>query len=447
MLALKQTNVKRRAAEAGWALLAQGGRFVLQGLSFVVLARAIKADGMGIIGGAMGLVNVFAPFCGWGGANLAQKYISRNVSNYGEYLGNAFVLLAISGVLCTALAVALGPVLLGDSFRWALFLMLVASEMLVLRLADIAALLFAAVDRLDLTARVHLLGGLMRVAASLLCVFTTSHPSATGFAFWYLLTSLITGIVSLVMIRTCLGHLGRPRSPVHLLKRSFSEGFFFSLGVASRSVYSDIDKTMLVRMSTASAAGVYTAAYRLITMAYVPAQAVLVASTSRLFCEGGKGVSHIARCARGILPVLLAYAGLVGVGLFISAPLVPRLLGPSFGEASRVLRWLAWMPLIQVVHGLLGDVLMGVDRQSVRSASQLAVAGLNIVLNLALIPRMSWRGAVIATYVSEGVLALTMVVLVAHLLLSGRGARETRDSVAAAELSGGASAGLVANPG
>jgi O-antigen/teichoic acid export membrane protein len=50
-------------------------------------------------------------------------------------------------------------------------------------------------------------------------------------------------------------------------------------------------------------------------------------------------------------------------------------------------------------------------RQGLRSALQLGTAGPNVALNAWLIPAYSWQGATVATYVSEIVLAATLVVL------------------------------------
>ena len=54
---------------------------------------------------------------------------------------------------------------------------------------------------------------------------------------------------------------------------------------------------------------------------------------------------------------------------------------------------------------------MGAGRQGLRSLCQAATAILNVGLNLWLIPRFSWRGAVIATYGAEGALALAMLAI------------------------------------
>ena len=63
-------------------------------------------------------------------------------------------------------------------------------------------------------------------------------------------------------------------------------------------------------------------------------------------------------------------------------------------------RWLAFLPLVQGTHFLLGDALMGAGRQAARSIAQAGVAVLNVVVNLWLIRSFSWRGAAVASSIT-----------------------------------------------
>ncbi len=384
----------------------------------------LHADGLGLIAGTMGFVNILVPFCGWGGTNILLKYVARDRATYPLYFGNAILLIVLSGAALAGFAVVLGPAVLKGCFQWPLFLLMIGSEMLVLRLPDAATLAFMAVERMDLVAAVNLMTGGLRLLAILLCLTGPGPASPTRFAAWYLATSVVGAVASMLMLWKQCRHLGPMRVSWPVLRRTLREGLPFSVGIASKSVYSDIDKTMLARMTTSQVTGMYTAAYRLLAMAVVPVQAVVLSMTARLFRKGSEGTLPAARYASRAMPFLLIYSALVGVLLTVLAPLAPWALGPHFAETATVLRWLAWMPAIQAVHGLLGEVLTGAGHQGFRSTCQLALAGFNIVLNLLLIPTMSWKGAVLATYASEGLLALSMIAMVVYHQREGRSPRE-----------------------
>jgi O-antigen/teichoic acid export membrane protein len=151
------------------------------------------------------------------------------------------------------------------------------------------------------------------------------------------------------------------------------------------------------------------------------------ANSVRLFQRSAEGITSALRCAFTIFPTLLGYAVVIGIAQSIAAPLAPIVLGHSYSQCVIVLRCLAWMPVIQVIHFLLGDVLAGVDRQGARSLCQLIVAIANVGLNLWLIPLYSWAGAVTATYVSEGLLACAMMVLVFSVWRSEKSLPPTKD--------------------
>jgi O-antigen/teichoic acid export membrane protein len=396
----------------GWCFVSQYGRFALQGVSFILLARILKADGLGVLSAIMGFVNILGPFTGWGSANLILKYLPRDRSQFSRSLGTAIVLLLGTGVLLTTVAALAGPLILGRSFTWPIFLAMVGSEMILLRVVEVAASTFQALDRLDLSARAYLMSGLVRLFAAGSCYVFPSHASVGLYSALYLVMSLGCAGITVWMMVHYLHSFGRPRFSIAHIRANLREGFSFSLGIASKAVYSDIDKTMLARLASVEATGLYTAAYRLMNMAFLPALALLEANAVRLSRTSASGIAAALRCAFTIFPTSLAYAATVGISLYIAAPLVPYLLGHSYVACVAVLRCLAWMPIVQVTHFLLGDVLAGVGRQGARSLCQLGVAVLNIGLNFWLIPSHYWAGAVMATYISEGLLACAMVVLV-----------------------------------
>ena len=97
------------------------------------------------------------------------------------------------------------------------------------------------------------------------------------------------------------------------------------------------------------------------------------------------------RFTRLLLPLTIGYAAARCLVLLLAAPLAEWVLGSSYANVSVVLRRPALMPVIQAIHFLLGNLLMALDQQGLRSACQVAVACLNVVLNLWLIPCSRWR--------------------------------------------------------
>ena len=66
----------------------------------------------------------------------------------------------------------------------------------------------------------------------------------------------------------------------------FVEGLYFSTSLSAQNIYNDIDKTMLARMATLDAVGIYAAAYRLIDVAFIPVRSLLYAGYTDFFRAG-----------------------------------------------------------------------------------------------------------------------------------------------------------------
>jgi O-antigen/teichoic acid export membrane protein len=181
---------------------------------------------------------------------------------------------------------------------------------------------------------------------------------------------------------------------------------YFSAGQSAQTIYNDIDKTMLARLGSLNATGIYGAAYRLIDVSFAPVWSMLAAAYPSFFRAGTNGIRATLRHAKPLLFRALGYAGLVCVVMLVGAGLVPRILGGEYVSTEEALRWLAVLPIFKVVHFFLSDALTGAGFQGIRSAIQIGVAIFNVLINLWIIPLYSWRGAAWSSIASDALLAV-----------------------------------------
>ena len=97
----------------------------------------------------------------------------------------------------------------------------------------------------------------------------------------------------------------------------------------------------------------------------------------------------------------LIFNGVSAAVTLLAASYVTGLLGDSYSEAATVLRWIAFVPLLSAWQLFAGNALSGIGHHKTRLYQTMSSAVLNIVLNIILIPSMSWRGSAIATNVTE----------------------------------------------
>ena len=88
-------------------------------------------------------------------------------------------------------------------------------------------------------------------------------------------------------------------------------------------------------------------------------------------------------------------------GYWIFAPYIPTILGEEYRDAIDALLWLSPIPAITTLQYLAADTLTGAGNQKVRSRIQVVAAIVNILLNIWLIPRFTWKGAAWATLTSD----------------------------------------------
>jgi O-antigen/teichoic acid export membrane protein len=386
---------------------AQFSASALQGLQFILVARALGAHDFGRMAGVLAITSALLPFSGLGAGNVMVMRLARGEAAPALYFGNALAVAAMSGSVLIALAALVGPIFLRDPTLLMLITLLGVSEILVTKFIDIAAHVFYGLDRHALSGGFYSLQAAVRLLAAL--VFSTwlsSHGVLLWAAMHLMAGLLVAGIVLYLTVR----QIGRPRVDLGLALRELKVGVLFSIGLSANSVYTDIDKAVLARYAMPQINGQYTAAYRLVYMAFSPVMAVLMATQGLFFRTGVRsGLSATMRLATRVAWLGSVYCIALALLLYLASPLVSWALGPQYLLSVEILQALALLPLALMTQSVFSEALTGADRQRARSAAQISVAALCFGLNMALVPGLGWHGAVIATYASQVALAVTVV--------------------------------------
>ncbi len=389
-----------------------GLRIIVQAGYFILIARALGAEQYGAFVGVAAVVAIVSPFATLGAGNLLVKNVSRDPSVFPEYWGNALAMTFASGIPLLGLILGVSRFVLPASIPWTLILLVSVSDLLFFRICDVAAQAFQATDQLRYTAKLNLLPSVFRLIGAGIVLAVWHRASAVCWGWFYAGGTLICAVVAVALTNY---KLGRPRLALWRVRRELLEGFYFGTSLSAQTVYNDIDKAMLARLSTLDATGIYAAAYRIIDVAFAPVRSVLYAGYADFFRHGEKGIANSYAYAKRILPKVIAYSVFAFVAIYVAAPTLPRIIGPEFRRTVEALRWLAVLPLLKTIHYFFAESLAGSGHQGVRTACQLGVAAINIALNLWLIPVYSWRGAAWASIASDALLAIALFVVVSAL--------------------------------
>ncbi|MBW4564843.1 MAG: flippase [Mojavia pulchra JT2-VF2] len=395
-----------------WILIAQGLRIVLQALYFVIIARALGVEQYGEFVGATALVAILSPFAGLGSDTLLLKNVARNRALFRDYWGNALFMISVTGLGLMVLLILLAPIFLPRTISPLLLLLVALSDLFFTSIVFVSTQSFQAVDRLSLTAQISTFAMLTKVLAAIALMHFYTQASTIDWAYLYLASSAVSALLAILVVNRLLG---TPKLALSRIKPELADGFFFAIGASSYTIYNDIDKTMLARLSTLEATGIYAAAYRLIDVAFVPVRSITAAAYAHFFREGKNGISSALTLAKQLVKIAGSYGLIAGIGLLLFAPVVPYVLGNEYAIAVEALRWLAPIPFFRAVQCFGADALSGAGYQGLRSAVQVIIALFNILLNLWLIPLYSWKGAAWSSLASDGLLMLLIWALLAFM--------------------------------
>jgi O-antigen/teichoic acid export membrane protein len=400
-------------------LVGQGLSLLFQTAYFLIITRSLGAQQYGAFIAALAFAQLLAPFVGFGASNLLIKHVARDRNQFSVYWGNLLFMTIASGLVATGFLVAVARLVLPPLVPLIVVVCVSLAQLLFERLIDSGAMAFQAIERLDVSALVVVCGAFLRLVGIGALVFVLHAPGARQWSVVYLATSIVSAIGVLICVQM---RVGGPRLALATARRDFLEGLSFSVSLSAQSVYNDIDKTMLARMATLDAVGIYAAAYRLIDVAFLPVRSLLNAAYPGFFRAGKGGMSGAVDYLRRLIPRPLVYSAAMCFCLMIGAPVIPHLFGADFARSVEALRWLSLLPLLKTLHYFLSDTLTCTGHQSLRASIQVLLAGFNVLINLWVIPAYSWRGAAWSSLASDGLLAVSMYLAVR--LVSARPARD-----------------------
>ncbi|MEM7590095.1 MAG: oligosaccharide flippase family protein [Cyanobacteria bacterium P01_A01_bin.83] len=398
------------AKDSIWIMSAKVIRLLIQSVYFIIIARTLGVEDYGAFVSVVALINIIVPFASWGSEFILLKNVSRNYNLFEEYWGNALFTIFLSGLGLTIVILLNSSIFLTTTIPFIVILFVAISDLLFSITLKTAGKAFQAVGRLNVSAQLEILPSASRLAAAL--CFISFFPQK-GIAIWAGLYMIATIFAAGIGIFFVYRYLGKPKLAISRLKAEILQGFYFSVSSSSSSIYANADKTMLARLSTLEATGIYAAAYRLIDVSFVPILSLVFASYPRFFRQGAKGIHSSFQFAKKLLPVGIAYSLAIAIAVWLFAPVIPFILGAEYSESVEVLRWLALLPFLRCLHTLGGNTLTGADLQGLRTIMQVTIALFNFALNLWLIPLFSWKGAIWSTLGSDSLLALVCWSIVA----------------------------------
>lgn len=399
------------ARNTAFATAWQSVRLTLQFAYLILVARVLGVEGYGIFAGSVALAASLSPLVGWGFGMILVQEVSRSPQRFPEFWAKALRAVAVSGPVMASIMLALAPLLLPVDGHWTVILLIAAAELLAMPLIVAGSVAFQAHERLGWTMFNHVQLNLLRLGAVALLA-ALGERGLIDFAWAYFGATAVAALLSLAQVNRAFGNPDWTRGGLIGRRR---EGLVFSLSVVANTAHGELDKTLLLRLGSAAAAGNYSLANRVVAAATTPLVAYVLAMAPRLFRVGVTGVNAASGFTIKLLLPILAYGVFAGCGIFVLAPLLPVLFGDGFLSAIPIVRALAALPLLVGISSLLLAVLTCGGAQRVRVVLEVGVLIFNVALNLILIPMFDILGSVGASLASQFTLAVMAAIAIFHL--------------------------------
>lgn len=382
-----------------------GARVAFQVVVFYIAARVLGAQEFGLFSAVQALVFLCLPFASWGSGHILIKHASRKSRQFPVLWGTSITLTILASTAFIPLLFLVVTWLYSLHTAVWVVVPLAIGDLLGLALVTISSQAFQSHERFFYTTMTWVVLSGIRLVFSLLFWVLPLEKSVENWSLLYGISGLLSGVLTVAWVNLTLG----PGAITLMgMKNEWAQGFYFSVSVSAQGVYNNIDKTLLSKLVSDAAAGVYSVAYRVLDAVFIPVQGLIFAVFPRFFKEGQTSLASAKHLAFRLLPWAVGWGVLAWLGVSVLSPLLPLLFGDDYLQTPEILVFLGPILAFRAAHYLAANALTGADLQSLRSAAQICIAFINFVLNVWWIPIFGWAGAIWSSLISDGLLAAVL---------------------------------------
>jgi len=397
------TTVQRVAKNAAALYVGQGFVALLNLLLLVFLARELGSAALGKWAFAINFTAIAAVFLDMGFDALIVREVARDRSSSSKYVGNIVIMKAVLSIVVFGL-IALFATLMNFPHDTTLTVLILGVYIILNALSTVFMQIFQAFERMEYSAFLSVVGQLIITSVGLAFIFSGHGVVAVASA------CVIAGLFKLIVsFLLCSKRFAKPHIEIDLdfWKSAAKSGLAVAMLPVSAIISVRTDTIILSLIKTDAEVGWYNAANILplglgdIPMILMFALLPLM-STSFLASPGS---------LRTIYEKSFTYLLMLGLGMaagmcLLSGRIIPLLYGGEFEPSIVALQILSWRLFFTFLSVPLSFTLISMNKQNQMAMAVALSAVANIILNLILIPPLSYKGAAIAS-LGTGAVTLT----------------------------------------
>ncbi len=405
---------------ASWLLAGQAIGDVGLFFYYLLLARTFGATGIGDYSFAFAVASFFSLGVSFGLRDLITRRVARNPEEAKEIAASVLLTQAALTIILLA-ALLLGTRALEYSDTLTGYLVLAFSALSLYAIGITFTACLEAVGAMNLSA----LAGLIQksVIVGLGIALILSDASLATVMGAHVLAGAAYMVAGWLWARRRFGRFHLTYRP-ELARTIFLAALPFLATSALWQIYSRVDIVMLHLFHGDVDTGLYASAFKVISAPLIVAELVGVAVFPSLVRSLAANRSAMNQVFRETLRAL-AVLGVAGGVLLLTAGdgLQVMLFGEEFAESGRLVRLMAPLFVLEFFMVPLWRLLLAMNRERTLLLLRLGSVGLNVGLNLFLIPAYGATGAVASSLISEGLLVLAQFILCLRVVPSPFGGR------------------------
>jgi len=380
------------------------GSWAIKILSFcfsVFVVRRLGGESYGQYSTVLAYVGIFAIFSDLGLAPYGLREVARDKEKTSGMFSNIVALRLILSFLAVAMTTG-SAILSGRSPDLVLGIFVASCSLFLYAVQGPLDMLLMAKERLDYSATFSVVNQLVFVGLGTIVLLK-------GYGVMGLIVASLCGVLamaslSFVVIQRRLGGLRWQVDPgtwPRLVKAAFPFGIIgFTLGLSYK-----VDTVLLQYFQGDAVTGWYNAAYNLIFMLMTISHAVNISLYPSMVRQYVTNPDRMVQIYNRALKYMFVLSLPIAAGTTILGDkIVLFLYSREFSAAILPLRVLIWVLPLMFLSELLGNIVV-VHNQEHKVARSIGVStAVNLILNLAFIPRFGLKAASVITVLTEAIL-------------------------------------------
>lgn len=392
-----------------WLLISQIITSIFGFVWIVLLARYLGVSDFGIMNFAISFTSIMSIFIDLGINTYVTRDLSRSPELSQKYIGNAIPLKIFLSIL-SFIATLVILLIMDYNLLSIQVVLLFAIQTIFLSMGWLFNGVFQAFSKMKYQAIGIIINSSLILLGTLL--LTYFNLGLIAVALSYMVGSIITLIY---LYNNIKNRIIVPKIQIDLdfWKKSIKQAIPFGITGIFTTIYFMIDTVMISFMAGNTAVGIYSSAYKIITVfttIYTVYTYVVFPLMSKLY-KDSEDLLKISyeKSIKYLIMIMLPFA--IGITIY-SQDIITLIYGKNYIFAGDVLKILIWNVLFIMINGASTSLLNSSNSEvAVTKINGLACL-VNVVLNLFLIYYLSYIGASIATVITGVIIFIFMTYII-----------------------------------